>query len=572
MGPLKRTPLFRKVLVGIIGVFALVAIVLSIGSAWHLDRSLRTEFRSKGSAIANSIASSAVELLVNRDASTLQATIDQFLEIRGVAYVFVVDDAHEIVAHTFVPFVPDAVRRSAIDRQARGDDAISVTELEVPGAGSYLDVAAPILAGVAGTTHVGMDLGIITGDVRMAILQQQLVLAGVFVVSLVLAYGFVNRTAKPLEVLTQHVRNLADSGFQHHEPDRSVEQLAKQSRDEVGDLARAFLAMSSTIGRSIKDLQQARDELAEYSQSLERRVAERTEELVDKNRALEGALSRLKEAQEQIISQEKLASLGALTAGIAHEIKNPLNFVTNFAQLSEELAGELREAVSRAVPPEASADIVDTIDMLQMNVTKINEHGKRADSIVRNMLLHSRGRKGEPTAVDLNALVHEYVGLAYHGMRGQDSSFNAKIEEHYDPQVGQVSVVPQDLSRALLNILTNACYVLREKAKQSGADYAPVLTVSTRSLGDRVELRIRDNGQGIPPEVRERLFEPFFTTKPAGSGTGLGLSITFDIIVQGHAGTIDVETEVGRFTEFIVTLPRGTGRRPAEQTGEGRQS
>jgi signal transduction histidine kinase len=568
MGALKRTPLFRKVLVGIIAVFGLVAVALSIGSAWQLDRSLRIEFRSKGSAIASSIASSAVELLVNRDASTLQATIDQFLEIRGVAYVFVLDDEHEIVAHTFVPLVPEAIRRSAIDQRARGGDAISVTELDVPGVGSYLDVAAPILAGVAGTTHVGMDLGVITGDVRTAILRQQGVLLGVFVVSLVLAYVFVNRTARPLQELTGHVRGIAESGFQHLEPDRRVEQLAERSRDEVGDLARAFLAMSSTIGRHIKDLQHARDELAEYSQSLERRVEARTAELVEKNRALEGALSRLKEAQEQIVSQEKLASLGALTAGIAHEIKNPLNFVNNFAQLSEELAAELREAVSRAVPSEAAADIVDTIDMLQMNVSKINEHGRRADSIVRNMLLHSRGRKGEATAVDLNALVHEYVGLAYHGMRGQDSSFNAKIEEHYDPEVGQVSVIPQDMSRALLNILTNACYVLREKARQSGAGYAPILTVSTKSVGERVEIRIRDNGQGIPPEVRERLFEPFFTTKPAGSGTGLGLSITFDIIVKGHGGDIDVETEVGRFTEFIVTLPRGIDRRPVAAVGE----
>lgn len=562
MGPLKRTPLFRKVLVGLVGVFALVATALSIGSAWQLDRSLKAEFRSKGTAIAGSIASSAVELLLNRELSTLQATIDQFLEIRGVAYVFVVDEENEIVAHTFVPVVPEPIRRSATDREGRVEDTISVHELDLPGIGSYIDIAAPILAGVAGSAHVGMDMGVIAGDVRRAIVGQQALLLTIFLGSLVLAYGFVNRTARPLEALTGHVRRIADGGFRQLEPDPRVEHLAVHSRDEVGDLARAFLAMASTIGRSIEDLRRAKDELAHYSQSLERRVAERTAELVEKNRALEGALGRLKQAQEQIVNQEKLASLGALTAGIAHEIKNPLNFINNFAQLAGELAGELRDAIGTAVPAGTSAEIVDAIDTLQMNVAKIDEHGRRADSIVGNMLLHARGRKGERVQVDLNALVRQYVGLAYHGMRGQHQSFNARIDEHYDPAIGAVTMVAQDLGRALLNVLTNACYALHEKTRQAGDGFAPILTVTTRLLDGRAEIRVRDNGNGIPPEVRERMFEPFFTTKPAGSGTGLGLSIVFEIIVQQHGGTIQIETETGRFAEFIITLPRGAGGGP----------
>jgi signal transduction histidine kinase len=556
MGPLKTAPLFRKVLIGIAGVFAMLAVAISIGSAWQLNRSLRAEFRSKGTAIASSIASNAVELLLARDVSTLQARIDQFLEIRGVGYVFVVDEANEIVSHTFVPGVPDPLRRLAVGDRRRVDETIAVNDLDVPGVGSYIDIAAPILAGVAGTAHVGMDRAVIAEDVRLAVVQQQATLLAMFVVSLVLAYGFVNRTARPLKELTASVRRFAGGSFERFEPDPRVERLADQSRDEVGDLARAFQTMAATIGRYIEDLRGAKDELAEYSRTLERRVADRTEQLVEKNRALEDTLGQLKQAQEQIVTQEKLASLGALTAGIAHEIKNPLNFITNFASLSVELTGELRDAVAQAVPDGAPAEVVDLLDMLQMNVTKINEHGRRADSIVRNMLLHSRGRKGERTMVDVNALVHEYVGLAYHGMRGQDQSFNAKIEEHYEPAVGQISAVPQDLSRALLNILSNACYALRERTRKDAA-FAPVLTVRTRVSGERVEVRIRDNGTGIPPEVREKMFEPFFTTKPAGSGTGLGLSITFDIIVQQHRGELQVESEPGRFAEFIITLPRG---------------
>jgi signal transduction histidine kinase len=201
--------------------------------------------------------------------------------------------------------------------------------------------------------------------------------------------------------------------------------------------------------------------------------------------------------------------------------------------------------------------------MLEMNVQKINEHGKRADSIVRNMLTHSRKTKGEWTAVDLNALLNEYVGLAYHGMRGQDKAFNAKIDTAYDPEVKTIQAIPQDLSRAFLNILTNACYALADKSKKLGEAYAPVLTVRTKSLGDRIEIRIRDNGPGIPDEVKAKIFEPFFTTKPAGQGTGLGLSMTFDILVQAHRGKVDVDTAPGEFAEFIITLPRNAPEAPA---------
>jgi signal transduction histidine kinase len=267
---------------------------------------------------------------------------------------------------------------------------------------------------------------------------------------------------------------------------------------------------------------------------------------------------RLKTAQDQLVVQEKLASLGALTAGIAHEIKNPLNFVNNFAEMSVELMEELREEIEKlrqGGQPDLD-NLADLLDDLTSNARKINEHGKRADGIVKSMLLHSRGGAGDRQMIDVNAMIDENVNLAYHGMRAQDSSFNVTIERHYDPGAGKIDGIPQDLSRVFLNILNNACYAVNEKLKREGTRYSPVLTVKTTDRGDQVEVRLRDNGPGIPPEVRAKIFNPFFTTKPTGVGTGLGLSISHDIVVQAHGGQLEVDTAPGEFTEFIVTLPR----------------
>lgn len=270
------------------------------------------------------------------------------------------------------------------------------------------------------------------------------------------------------------------------------------------------------------------------------------------------AYLNLKSAQEQMMVQERLASLGTLTAGIAHEIKNPLNFVNNFADLSIELMSELREEIDK-LKAGTSADI-ENMDLLISDLTgnamKINEHGKRADGIVRSMLLHSRGQAGERQLTDINAMLDEYVNLSYHGMRAQDSSFNATIEREFCSGVGMLDVIPQELSRVFLNLLNNACYAIHERAKKGVPGYAPTLRVRTVNLGDSIEVRIRDNGTGMPPEVRDKIFNPFFTTKPTGQGTGLGLSISHDIIVQEHGGQLEVDTEAGQFTEFVVRLPR----------------
>lgn len=278
-----------------------------------------------------------------------------------------------------------------------------------------------------------------------------------------------------------------------------------------------------------------------------------------KTEELERTLQKLKATQDQLVVQEKLASLGALTAGIAHEIKNPLNFVINFSQSSVDLTKELREEfgkVNDKLDAEARSNIDDVIGLLEQNVAKISEHGKRADSIVKGMLAHSRGAKGERQPTDLNALLAEYVNLAYHGLRALDPSFNVKLDTDYDASIGMMKVVPQDLSRVFLNIANNACYAANAKKKTAGPGFAPTLTVRTKNLGDQVEIRIRDNGDGVPQAIRDKIFNPFFTTKPTGSGTGLGLSISYDIVVQGHQGELKLETEDGQYAEFIIRLPK----------------
>jgi signal transduction histidine kinase len=273
---------------------------------------------------------------------------------------------------------------------------------------------------------------------------------------------------------------------------------------------------------------------------------------------LQSTLDHLKSTQDQLVQSQKLASLGELTAGIAHEIQNPLNFVTNFSSLSTDLAIELSEYVEEvkdSIPEKRREDIKELVEMIAGNVEKITEHGKRAASIVKGMLQHSRGKSAEFEQVELNNMVTEYMNLAYHGMRAKDKSFNTSLRTDLDPAVGKVLVIPQELSRVILNIVNNSCYAVDEKARQGIPGYVPEVVTSTRKVGNKVEIRIRDNGTGMPPHVIEKIFNPFFTTKPTGKGTGLGLSMSFDIVTQMHKGKLEVTSGEGEFTEFLITLP-----------------
>jgi signal transduction histidine kinase len=273
---------------------------------------------------------------------------------------------------------------------------------------------------------------------------------------------------------------------------------------------------------------------------------------------LSKSLDDLRTAQDRLVQTQKLASLGQLTAGIAHEIKNPLNFVNNFSGVSVELIEELQETLGRVTADKKTREeIAELADTLRANLDKIVQHGRRADAIVKNMLLHSREGSGEHRPVDINALVEESLNLAYHGARAEKQGFNITLERSFDPTAGEADVYPQEISRVLINLISNGFYAATKRYERAKGDgYQPTLTATTRSLGDRVEIRIRDNGTGIPPVVREKMFNPFFTTKPAGEGTGLGLSISQDIIVKQHGGSIEVETRPGEFTELRIVLPR----------------
>ena len=286
---------------------------------------------------------------------------------------------------------------------------------------------------------------------------------------------------------------------------------------------------------------------------LERLVAERTAALTTQAEELRGALTELRTTQAQLVQSEKMASLGELTAGIAHEIQNPLNFVNNFADVSVEMLSELREEQAR--PERDLALEAELLSDISQNLQKIHHHGQRAASIVKGMLEHSRASTGERQPIDLNHLADEYLRLAYQGLRAKDKSFNATLVTDFADNLPPVEAIGPDLGRVLLNLFSNGFYAVRQRQLRGEAGYAPTVSVSTARQGDEVEIRVRDNGMGIPEAVRQKIFQPFFTTKPSGEGTGLGLSLSYDIVTKGHSGSITVDSQEGKYTEFLISLP-----------------
>jgi two-component system NtrC family sensor kinase len=301
------------------------------------------------------------------------------------------------------------------------------------------------------------------------------------------------------------------------------------------------------------DAEQERRQIENQNHTLEHEVYQRTAALARQTDALRTTLQELRDKQDQLIQAEKMASLGELTAGIAHEIQNPLNFVNNFAEVSTELAQELTE--ERARPTRDAELEAELLGDLKQNLHKITQHGQRAASIVRGMLEHSRASTGERMPTDLNALADEYLRLAYHGLRAKDKTFNATLKTEFAPQLPLVQAAGQDIGRVLLNLFTNAFYAVRQRQLAGEVGYAPTVRVGTQHVGDEVVVQVQDNGTGITEEVRQKMFQPFFTTKPSGEGTGLGLSLAYDIVTKGHGGTLEVESQLGQGTTFTLRLP-----------------
>ena len=349
-------------------------------------------------------------------------------------------------------------------------------------------------------------------------------------------------------VFTDRLKNLAEFqsltlSQQRHLQDLENEKIETQNKIRLYVLIAAlivFMIIALLLYRNTRNRKKANKILQSQKEEIE---------VQKKN--VEETLTELKSTQAQLIHSEKLASLGEMTAGIAHEIKNPLNFVNNFSEVSTDLIKEMLEEADKGNTEEVKELAKD----LEQNLEKINHHGKRADSIVKGMLLHSRGTAGEKAPTDINDLLEQYVNLAYHGMRAQDKDFNITIERDYDKSLEKINVVPQDISRVFLNIINNGCYAANDKKKNDGDGFSPTISVSTKNLKDKVEIRIKDNGNGIPEKIKDKLFQPFFTTKPTGEGTGLGLSLSYDIVVKQHGGEINIESKEGKGAEFVITLP-----------------
>ena len=478
------------------------------------------------------------------------------IKVYNTGYGFMVSKTGGIITHPITDFIMNETIFSIADEQ-KSPELRNIGRNMIKGETSYaeleyLNVGTGKLSLIAYSpiTLNGWSLGIVfpveefmadANRLRMMVIGLGFGGAAILILIIILISRSIT---SPLRKLTVATENFAQGEF-------DVELPAIHSKDEIGRLNSAFHYMQDTLAKTISDLKEAGEELEisnikleEYNRTLEEKVEERT--------------ATLKAAQTQLIQSEKMASLGQLTAGIAHEIKNPLNFVNNFSELSIELAAEVIEEIDKlsgSLDPNDVEYLKGILHDIGSNVKKINEHGKRADSIIRGMLLHSRGKSGERQPTDLNALLAEYVALGYHGLRATDNTFNIKIETNYDATIGLVNVVPQDLSRVFLNLINNACYSTDQKKNELRDSYFPILRVSTQKIQDNITIRIWDNGKGIPQAILDRIFNPFFTTKPAGSGTGLGLSISYDIVVQEHKGEIKVESKEGEFAEFIITLP-----------------
>jgi signal transduction histidine kinase len=378
---------------------------------------------------------------------------------------------------------------------------------------------------MSGAILVGFSTDVINSSKERIKITSLLVSGVVFSIGIIIGFWLSKTISDPVLALRNAAIRVGEGDFSTR--------VRTDSKDEIGELGKSFNKMVKYLSRTTKKLRKANLTLAATNDTLKHTVQE------------------LKATQAQLIHKEKMASLGELTAGIAHEIQNPLNFVNNFSETNQELIEEMMQDLKRGDTESAIALARD----IKANEEKIYIHGKRAGGIVKGMLQHSRTSAGHKEFIEINALADEYLRLSYHGIRAKDRTFRASFRTCFDNSIGKVEVAPDELGRVLLNLYNNAFYSILEKRKQLSGTFEPVVEVTTRKIKNAIEISVKDNGMGIPQQILEKIFQPFFTTKPAGQGTGLGLSLSYDIITKGHGGRLMVKTQEGAYAEFIINLP-----------------
>lgn len=354
----------------------------------------------------------------------------------------------------------------------------------------------------------------------------------VFVIGILMGFLLAKNISEPVLELRDAANRVSQGDL--------TQRVNNNSKDEIGELGMAFNKMVNDLGTARKEIEERSNDLIKQ----QKKITTQRDQLAE-------TVNELKNTQQQLIQSEKLASLGELTAGIAHEIQNPLNFVNNFSEVCIELIDEMEQQLTNRDENEA----IIVASNIKQNLEKILEHGKRADGIVKNMLLHSRNSSGEKQPTDINVLADEYLRMSYHGLRAKNKSFNSKMTTTYDERIPKLKIIPQDIGRVLLNLFNNAFYAVQQKQKTEGSQYIPEVRVSTTLNRHFAEVSVWDNGTGIPMALRDKILQPFFTTKPTGEGTGLGLSLSHDILVKGHRGKIDMHSKEGEYTEFIISIP-----------------